>query len=259
MNCVTRQVGIMNIQKCVIGNWKLNPATKSAAYELAQGLSNIVVDTVSVGCAPSFLHLPKVVDMLAGTPIWVGAQDICAHTQVVGAYTGDVSGEQLADVGAKFVIIGHSERRSYYHEDADLLAVKIQQAMAARLRVVFCIGETLADYQAGKTLSVLDEQLAILKRLNIPNDKLIVAYEPVWAIGTGLTPTVEEIGSVHHHIKAVLTGFDLHNINVLYGGSVNEQNAANLAAVDGVDGALVGGASLKIEAFAQIIAAFDAV
>lgn len=247
----------MNVQRCVIGNWKLNPATKSEAHELAQGLSGIACDAVMVGCAPSFAHLSTVSEVLAGTPIWVGAQDICAHTQSIGAYTGDVSAEQLTDLGAGFVIIGHSERRSYYREDNALLAEKMKQAFGADLSVVFCIGEIKEQYQANQTLSVLDEQLSVLQAIHAPRGKLIIAYEPVWAIGTGLTPTVQEVITTHRHIKSVLASYHLEGVSVLYGGSVNEQNAAEFAQAEGVDGALVGGASLKVDTFTQIIAAFE--
>lgn len=247
----------MNVQRCVIGNWKLNPATKSVAHELAQGLSGIACDAVRVGCTPSFTHLSTVAGVLAGTPIWVGAQDICAYTQSTGAYTGDVSAEQLSDLGVGFVIIGHSERRNYYREDHSLLVEKMKQAFAADLSVVFCIGETKEQYQANQTLSVLDDQLSVLQTFRVPRGKLIIAYEPIWAIGTGLTPTTQEVIATHAHIKSVLASYHFEGVSVLYGGSVNEQNAAEFAQAEGVDGALVGGASLKLDTFAQIIAAFE--
>lgn len=243
----------MNAQKYVIGNWKLNPATLSQACQLASSL--VQMDkSVQVGCVPSFVHLSAVGELLAESSILLGAQDVCAKTATTGAFTGDVSAGQLADIGVKFVIIGHSERRAYYGEDNALLEAKIQQAVDAGLTVVFCVGETKLQYQAQQTLAVLDEQLSVLK--SVPADRLIVAYEPVWAIGTGLTPSIDEVIGVHRHIKQVLAGYAMPTVSVLYGGSVNEKNAAEFATAFGVDGALVGGASLKIEAFSQIVAAF---
>ncbi|MFB6348689.1 triose-phosphate isomerase [Moraxella sp. ZJ142] len=246
----------MNAQKYVIGNWKLNPSTHTHAQQLAAAMADLQSDaSVTVGCTPSFVHLSAVAAAMADTPILVGAQDVCAYTQDVGAYTGDVSALQLVDVGADFVIVGHSERRSYYGEDNALLADKIKQALAADLTVIFCVGETQTQYTAKQTLAVLDEQLSALAGI-AATDKLIVAYEPVWAIGTGLTPTVDEVTAVHQHIKARLNTDGWQGISVLYGGSVNANNADEFAHAAAVDGALVGGASLKIDAFAQIVAAF---
>ncbi len=244
--------------KYVIGNWKLNPASLSDANALAQALKDGLGDVrdVKLGCAPSFVHLASVAGVLDGTSLWVGAQDISAKTQTTGAYTGDVSAAQLVDVGARFVIIGHSERRAYHGEDNAVIADKIRQAIDAKLAIVLCIGETKDEYQAGQTLAVLDAQLAVLDGLNVLAELLVIAYEPVWAIGTGLTPTVDEVIAVHRHIQANLADKQLPNICVLYGGSVNADNADAFAAADEVGGALVGGASLKADSFTQIVAAF---
>ena len=248
-------------RKYVIGNWKLNPATHAEAAALAAALIEATAQAnpaVAVGCAPSFLHLASVAAQLKGSALWVGAQDVCAHTDKCGAYTGDVSAAQLIDAGAQFVLIGHSERRSYYAEDNALIAKKISQAIAADLVVVLCVGETESQYKAGETLAVLDAQLSVLDGLDVPASQLIIAYEPVWAIGTGLTPTVPEVVAVHQHIKKTLASSGLTDICVLYGGSVNADNAAEFAAADAVSGALVGGASLKADSFKQIIDAFSA-
>lgn len=246
--------------KYVIGNWKLNPASLSEAKALAQALRSALADQVHVklGCAPGFLHLPEVAAVLADSSIWVGAQDLSANTGATGAFTGDVSAAQLVDAGARFVIVGHSERRQYQGEDNGLLAKKIQQAIDADLVVILCVGETQSQYQAGETLSVLDHQLSVLEGLGVPRSQLIIAYEPVWAIGTGLTPTVDEVVAVHRHIQAVLSDKQLPDVCVLYGGSVNADNAQAFASAPEVAGALVGGASLKADAFAQIVAAFEA-
>ncbi|MDO4894717.1 triose-phosphate isomerase [Moraxella sp.] len=248
----------MKNSKYVIGNWKTNPATKAQAMELAQFLSTLngQTKTVQVGCTPSLVHLDAVSGLLSKTDILVGCQDICAFTADVGAYTGDVSAAQLVDTGAQFVLVGHSERRSYYGESTTLLTAKIQQALHADLTVVFCIGETKEQYTAAQTLTVLEEQLAILSSIEVPASKLIIAYEPVWAIGTGLTPTVDEVVNTHRHIQSVLTNMGLLGVSVLYGGSVNASNAGQFAQFDEIGGALVGGASLKADSFAQIIEAF---
>lgn len=246
--------------KYVIGNWKLNPASQIEANALASALKAALTDQtrVKLGCAPGFLHLAEVSSVLADSLIWVGAQDVSAKTAQTGAFTSDVSAVQIVDAGAKFVILGHSERRQCHGEDNAMLSEKIQHAISAGLTVVFCIGETESQYKAGETLGVLDAQLAVFEGLDMPKSHLIIAYEPVWAIGTGLTPTVDEVAAVHRHIQANLTSKNLPEISVLYGGSVNADNAHAFASAPEVGGALVGGASLKVDAFAQIVAAFDA-
>lgn len=242
--------------KYVIGNWKLNPATLAQATMLATAIKEVVDGAgCQVGCTPSFVHLPAVSDILKASKAWVGVQDVCAFG-ATGAFTGDVSAVQAADLGAKFAIIGHSERRTYYQEDNVLFAKKIEQAVAADLVVVLCIGETKDEYEAGETLAVLDAQLAVLDDLAVPQENLLIAYEPVWAIGTGLTPTVDEVANTHRHIKTALANKGLDDICVLYGGSVNDKNAAEFANCEVVDGALVGGASLKAESFLVIVQAF---
>lgn len=243
----------MQTQKYVIGNWKLNPQTLEQATLLIDQINQSVTDTACVvGCAPSFVHFLSV-KTRAKQGVWVGVQDVAHKTQATGAFTGDVSAAQLADLQADFVIIGHSERRQYHGENNDVLRQKIQHALAENLTVVFCIGETKEQYDDKQTLSVLDEQLSILQAFG--GAKIITAYEPVWAIGTGLTPTLAEIEQTHQHIKAILTKYDLPT-TVLYGGSVNADNAGEFGTSAWIDGALVGGASLKADSFAQIIRAF---
>lgn len=241
--------------KYVIGNWKLNPARLSEATDLARALQGLTADTVQIGCTPSFVHLGAVAETLKISSVWVGVQDVCAFGQT-GAFTGDVSAVQAGDLGAKFALIGHSERRTFYKENNDLLAKKITQAISENLVVVLCVGETKDEYSAGKTLDVLSEQLSVLAGLNVSPSQLIIAYEPVWAIGTGLTPTVSEISAVHQYIKATLIAQNLLGVSVLYGGSVNDKNAQEFAECGDIDGALVGGASLKIDSFATIVSAF---
>lgn len=247
------------MKKYVIGNWKLNPASQADAQALAQGLQTLSSDMVHIGCTPSFIHLSTVAQTLSNSPIWVGAQDVSA-LGTTGAFTGDVSAVQVADVGVKFTLIGHSERRQYHGEDDKILSQKICHAHQAGLKVVLCIGESLDEYQSGVALNVLDAQLSVLHRIDktkLGAEHLIIAYEPVWAIGTGLTPTLDEINTIHKHIKHYLSTQCNADLSVLYGGSVNDKNAQDIASCPNVDGALVGGASLKVESFGAIVRAFS--
>lgn len=245
--------------KYVIGNWKLNPKTPAESLALAQGLQALGAGKVKVGCTPSFVHLAGVTDVLKTSDVWVGVQDVSAFG-ATGAFTGDVSAVQVTELGAKFTLIGHSERRQYHGESDKTLAQKMINAHLANLVVVFCVGESLDEYQSGLAFNVLDKQLSVLHQIDksqINADKLIIAYEPVWAIGTGLTPTLDEIKKTHAHIKHYLSTQCHADLPVLYGGSVNDKNASDIASCQGVDGVLVGGASLKIESFAPIVSAFS--
>ena len=273
------------MQAWLIGNWKQNPATKSEAETL---LADILIATTapnnrnsdnsqseSNGCqlmlAPSCVHLSAVSSLLQASSILCAAQDISAHSDTVGAYTGDCSAQQVADAGAAWTILGHSERRQYYKEANDCLLPKLICALTQNLGVVFCIGETQAQYDAEQTIEVINEQLQVIKKLlkqplaqqldlnhNLA-ERLIIAYEPVWAIGTGKVPTVSEVSATHRHVKQQLASFapELPEITVLYGGSVNVANADSFAANPMINGALVGGASLKAESFLAIAKAFS--
>lgn len=243
--------------KYVIGNWKLNPASLTEALALAYAINSVADNTkCQLGCTPSFLHLDAVSKTIKNSSVWVGAQDVCAFAGT-GAFTGDVSATQVADLGVKFALIGHSERRTYYKESNELLAKKMIQTIQVGLVAVLCVGETKDEYESHQTLSVLDEQLSVINGLDISTQQLLIAYEPVWAIGTGLTPTVNEVANTHRHIKARLAEQGLVDIGVLYGGSVNDKNAKDFATCDAVDGALVGGASLQAESFTVIAQAFS--
>lgn len=243
--------------KYVIGNWKLNPSTLADATALAHSIKAVSEQaSCHLGCCPTFLHFGAVREILKESAVWVGSQDVCAFGET-GAFTGDVSAIQVADMGGQFTLIGHSERRSYHGENNAVLADKMKHAINAGLVVVLCIGETKAQYDKGETLSVLDEQLSVLDGLDMPKQQLLIAYEPVWAIGTGLTPTVDEVATTHRHIKANLAAQGIDGVCVLYGGSVNDKNAKELAQCDVIDGALVGGASLKADSFALIAQAFS--
>lgn len=282
------------MQTWVIGNWKQNPATidevenllndiVSAMDEAGSNRSNNRANDQMQKCqlmvAPSFIHLATVSQRLQNSSILTAAQDIGAHSATTGAYTGDCSAQQLADAGASWTILGHSERRQYYKESNESLLKKLKAAFEQNLGVILCIGETQAQYDASQTSSVLDEQLAVLKNFidqqSAPestsestsepaamqnlSERLLIAYEPVWAIGTGKVPTVEEVSATHKHIKNSVANFakDLPAITVLYGGSVNAGNADSFATSSMIDGALVGGAALKADSFLAIAKAFE--
>ena len=268
------------MQAWVIGNWKQNPATNHEVNTLIDCLlmainddKTTINDTVpacQLMVAPSCIHLATVSARLQGSSILVAAQDISAHSHSTGAYTGDCSAQQVADAGATWTILGHSERRQHHQESHNTQIDKIKNALAQDLGIVLCVGETQAQYDAKQTLEVLDAQLAVIKNLLAQQSaqpdvaarlalRLIIAYEPVWAIGTGKVPTVAEVSSTHAHIKQTIAGFaaPLSAISVLYGGSVNADNADSFAADSMIDGALVGGASLKAESFLAIATAFN--
>lgn len=266
------------MQTWVIGNWKQNPATSQDVNTLLDDLltanetnapAGVAVET-SKRCqlmvAPSYVHLAAVSARLTGSQVRCAAQDISAHSADTGAYTGDCSAQQIADAGATWTILGHSERRQYYQESQASLLQKLTHAFAKNLGVVFCIGETQMQYDNQQTLEVIDHQLAVISALLIQQpalsatlfDRLIIAYEPVWAIGTGKVPTVAEVSKTHQHIKQTVASFvdTSKMVTVLYGGSVNAENAESFAADSMIDGALVGGASLKAESFLAIADAF---
>ena len=261
------------MQAWVIGNWKQNPATSKDVNTL---LDNLLVASEDRGSdnpycqlmvAPSCVHLAAVSARLQDASIQVSAQNISAHSATVGAYTGDCSAQQVADAGASWTLLGHSERRQYHHESNDSLLAKLNCAFAQGLGVVLCIGETQEEYDAKQTISVLDEQLAVVESLLQTDsvqtqalaERLIIAYEPVWAIGTGKVPTVSEVSATHQHIKQQIASFAPKSpeVTVLYGGSVNADNADSFAASAMIDGALVGGASLKADSFLAIADAFS--
>lgn len=243
------------MQQYIIGNWKMN-GTKSDAVKLASGLVNQIQKATRplphVILCPSFPYLIPVGQILEDSAIELGAQD--GYSELSGSYTGDVSVSQLHDVGCKYVIIGHSERRQYHHESSALIKRKIEAALKAGLRPILCIGENMEEREHGNVLSVLSHQLAS----NLPEDcssLLLVAYEPLWAIGSGHTPTPEQIeealGFIKHEFSMRMAGGGI--IPTLYGGSVNAHNASQFLNLPHVDGLLVGGASLKPDEFWQII------
>ncbi len=239
-------------RKLAAGNWKMNGlrANLSELETLEARHGDAGVDILI--CPPATL-----ISACEDTPFDIGGQD--CHVSESGAHTGDISAEMLADAGASYVLTGHSERRTDHGETDAKVAAKTQAAYNAGLIAVICIGETLAEREGGTTLSVIDTQLAG----SVPNganaENTVIAYEPVWAIGTGKVPTLKQIGEVHAHIRDRLTNrfSDGSEMRILYGGSVKGSNAAEIFSVAHVDGALVGGASLKADDFSPIITALE--
>jgi triosephosphate isomerase len=244
-------------KKIVAGNWKMNTSLEDAK-QLAKSLKeNSLQDTSSklVVCPP-FVWIHAVSEILRDTNISVGAQNCAASAS--GAFTGEVSASMLKELGVEYVILGHSERRAMFGDTDAVILEKCKQALAADLQIIFCCGETLAEREAGKLENVLTTQLsAVLKGIDqLTSANLVIAYEPVWAIGTGLTATPEQAESAHGFIRNLLVEI-LGNevgleISLLYGGSCNATNAASLFEKDNIDGGLIGGASLKSTDFLKI-------
>jgi triosephosphate isomerase len=225
------------------------------AHELAKRLAEAPARARVALCPPHTL-VAQMNWRLKGTSVEVGGQD--CHPQVKGAFTGDVSAEMLADAGATLVIVAHSERRATYGETDQVAATKVRAALRAGLEPIVCVGETLEERQAGRTLQVVGRQVEGSLPEQLAGHAFAVAYEPVWAIGTGLTPTLEQIEEVHRAIRGALRsrfGDEGARTPILYGGSVNPKNAAEILQVAEVGGALVGGASLKCADFLEIVRA----
>lgn len=246
----------MTKQRLVMGNWKMHGSLASNQQLLEQliaGLGSAHSHSDVVVCAPH-PYLAQLQQILTNTAIQWGAQNLSEHTQ--GAFTGEVSPLMLKDFGCQWVLVGHSERRALYGEtDADVLA-KTVAALDAGLTPVVCVGETESEQAAGQTQAVILQQLQSILKLEIALlSRIVVAYEPVWAIGTGKSATPEQAQAVHAYIRGLLAQHHVAAVQVLYGGSVNAGNAADLFAMPDIDGALVGGASLKAADFLSIAAA----
>ncbi len=240
----------------VAGNWKMN-GTREGARKLAAGVAEGVasLEGVEVAVCPPYVFIAEVAETLSGSRVAVGAQDVAKEAQ--GAYTGEVSAAMLKDYGCRYVIVGHSERRQYYCEDDDIVAQKFAAAQAEGLTPILCVGELLEEREAGRTESVVRDQLdAVLERNGIAAfANAVIAYEPVWAIGTGKTATPEQAQAVHRFIRDHLAAQDetvAKEIRILYGGSVKAGNAAELFAMEDIDGGLIGGASLDVGEFTAI-------
>jgi triosephosphate isomerase len=241
--------------KLVVGNWKMHGGLAVNAALLAALMAEWQPAggrTLAV-CVP-FPYLVQTQSALAGSPIAWGAQDVSEHG--AGAYTGEVSAAMLAEFGCRYAIVGHSERRQYYGDTDGIVAAKAAAALAGGLAPIACVGETLAEREAGTTEAVVLRQLdAVLARVGREAVKMVIAYEPVWAIGTGRTASPNEAQAVHALLRARLAGAGASDVPVLYGGSVKADNAAALFAMADIDGGLIGGASLKAAEFLAIACA----
>src|SRR5262245_12969493 len=247
------------IRPLVAGNWKMNGTSASLDELLAIGrgfIGELEAETVALIYVPATL-LSHDHEILSRTSVRSGGQD--CHWKESGAHTGDVSAEMLKDAGASYVIVGHSERRTDHGETDAIVLSKAEAAWRAGLVAIVCIGETRAEREAGATLDILSRQIAGSVPKAATHSSVVIAYEPVWAIGTGLTPTVEDVAEAHAHIREELGGLigaEANPMRILYGGSVKPANAGELLAIANVNGALIGGASLKAADFLGIADAY---
>ena len=248
-----------NVRPLVAGNWKMNGTGESLA-ELRAISAGVNSDLgrlfEALICVPATL-LSRAADSLDGEKLLLGGED--CHTADFGAHTGDISAPMLKEAGASYVIVGHSERRNDHHESNDLVRQKAEAAWRAGLVSIICVGEKLEERESGKTLDIIEKQLAGSIPDHSTPRNTVIAYEPVWAIGTGKTPTAKDVGDVHEFMRNKLVarfGQSGKLFRLLYGGSVKPDNAVELLGVDNVDGALVGGASLKASDFLAICGAY---
>jgi triosephosphate isomerase (TIM) len=245
------------MKKLIVGNWKMNGSAQANAQlvsAVVQGLPAAL--NCAVGVAVPAVYLAQVQALVQGSDVAVAAQDVSQHDK--GAYTGETAASMLQDLGVRYTLVGHSERRQYHAESDAVVAAKAQAALAKGVTPIVCVGETLAEREAGQTEQVVKRQLAaVIHQVGHCISELVVAYEPVWAIGTGQTATPEQAQSVHAVLRAQLAAATAHaaRVPLLYGGSMNAANASQLLLQVDIDGGLVGGASLKAADFLQIIAA----
>jgi triosephosphate isomerase len=248
-------------KKIVAGNWKMNKNLQEGialATELTEVVKNPNCDVII--CTP-FIHLASVAGIVKGSAIELGAEN-CAD-KASGAYTGEVSAEMVKSTGAAYVILGHSERREYYHETPEILKEKVQLALANGLKVIFCIGESLEEREAGKQNEVVKAELegSVFNLSAEDFGKIILAYEPIWAIGTGKTATSDQAEEIHAYIRSIVAekyGQEVaDNTSILYGGSCKASNAPELFGKPDIDGGLIGGASLQVADFKGIIDAWN--
>ena len=244
------------MKKLIAGNWKMNgslAANEALLRELLQGLGQPRCD---VAVAVPSVYVAQVQGLLQGSAVQLGVQDVSAHD--AGAYTGEVAASMLRDFGVRYALVGHSERRQYHGETDALVAAKAQKALNAGITPIVCVGETLAQREAGETEAVVKRQLAaVIHAIGACTTEIVVAYEPVWAIGTGKTATPEQAQAVHAVLRAQLAAASTQaaKVPLLYGGSMNAANAEQLLAQPDINGGLIGGASLKAQDFLKIIAA----
>lgn len=246
----------------VAGNWKMNTSLPEG-IQLAKDVRSSI-EGKNLNCevilGVPFTHLSEVAKAVAGSPIKVAAENCASESK--GAFTGEVSAEMVASTGATYVILGHSERRQYYHETSDILKKKVELALANQLKPIFCIGEVLEEREAGKHFEVVERQVkkALFGLSESDFKNIVLAYEPVWAIGTGKTATSDQAQEIHAHIRKIIAdkyGKSIaDNTTILYGGSANGGNAKELFSKPDVDGGLIGGASLSAEKFLPVIEGF---
>jgi len=249
-------------KKVVAGNWKMNKALKegiSLCEEIRESLKEIELKQgLEVILFPPYLHLSELSNRLETTKVRLGAQNV--HHEASGAYTGEISSVMLASVGVEYCLVGHSERRTYQKESNAELIGKVKSLLENKIKPIFCVGESLQDREGGREKEVIADQLSILYTLSQNElSDMIIAYEPVWAIGTGKTATAQQAQEMHAHIRSLLAeqyqSSLASRIPILYGGSCNPENASELFAKADVDGGLIGGASLKASSFVDIIQA----
>ncbi len=243
-------------QTLVVGNWKMH-GTRASVDSLLQGIvKSMPARGAEVAVCPTYVHLSQALELCAGSAVAVGAQD-CSH-MASGAYTGEVAADMLVDLGCQWVILGHSERRQYHAESDNLVAAKLGAAMTAGIRPIVCVGETREQREEGEAETVVASQLRGALDGQGQLEGLVVAYEPVWAIGTGLTASPDEAQAMHAFIRTCLAdvaGIEADDTRLLYGGSVKATNAGELFAQQDIDGALVGGAALDAGDFLAIVGA----
>jgi len=246
----------MSRKKIVAGNWKMN-MTIDESNELINELKEVSINNVEIKIAPSFTNLFYTVSLLKNSAIEVIAQNV--HSEKRGAYTGEISAEMLKSIGVNTVIIGHSERRKYFNETDTILSKKVKAALENSLNIIFCIGEELSERESGNHFEIIKNQLtnALIDLNNIEIKNIVIAYEPVWAIGTGMTANNHQIQEMHKFIRELINkkfGNEIaNNIRILYGGSVKPNNAKDIFSLNDVDGGLIGGASLNFSDFYSII------
>lgn len=249
----------MERKKWVVGNWKMNGSLLYCSSFLdhlqkVQSIETSVFSSVKVGLCLPYIFLPLAASHSSNRILYLGAQDV--SSELSGAFTGEVSASMLAEVGAKLTLIGHSERRQYHSEDNSLVVKKVKKAINNDLIPLVCVGETLDERKAGKTEFVVEQQIKSLFQIPEKNlASITIAYEPVWAIGTGVAASAEEAQMVHQFIRSLLKSHSssLENLPLLYGGSVNVKNASSFFSQKDIDGALLGGASLESESFIDVI------
>ena len=244
------------MKKLIVANWKMN-MTKASGISLVKSLSAKINRSNSssreVVVCPPFTLISEISKILKSSKISLGGQD--CSTDSFGAFTGDISSLMLKDLGCKYVIVGHSERREHHNESEKIIKNKLDLALSLGLKVILCVGEKMQERKKGNTIGIITRQLQLSISKKCNNKNTIIAYEPVWSIGSGVTPKDSEICDVHNFIKNKSSQLSIGDkpLMVLYGGSVNPKNSKNILSLQNVDGALVGGASLKLKSFLDII------